>query len=285
MNAKLASLLAAAALFGASPARGAGIADVPLRAEDRAGATFSTAATASPQTRAVETLALIPGIAAAYRVGERWTLSVDVALSMTSYRFANQPRGGVTRISNPMLGVQVTALETERLRLRLGGAAGAPLVTVPGGITANAAAEHADRAATAATGQRLYWLWARNAVPLVAFARLDYSIEELTVRVDLEPGALVSVNRDASSVALLGAFEAAMRIGSVSPGVRLTSLFTSRPRDTNDFSQSTVAAFLRWSGDHAFGGAEAVTGIDEPQGLTRRDQTSWGVSLNAGARF
>lgn len=29
----------------------------------------------------------------------------------------------------------------------------------------------------------------------------------------------------------------------------------------------------------------AVTGIDEPQGLSRGDQTSWGVTLAAGARF
>src|SRR5690606_7026192 len=130
----------------------------------------------------------------------------------------------------------------------------------PGGITRNAAAEHADRTATAATGQRLYWLWARNVAPIVFIARLQYSIEELVVRVDLEPGLLLSVNRDPSSVALLGAFEAGLRLGSFTPGIRLTSLVTSRERDTHDFSQTTAAAVLRWEGDALFGSAEAVTG-------------------------
>ena len=286
MTRRCAALAAAvASMFVGARARASGVGDVPLRPEDRAGFSLSSTATASPQSTAVKTLALIPALAGAYRVGERWMVTADAALSMTSYRFASQERGAVARVANPMLGVQVMAFAGERLHLRLGASAGAPLVTVPGGITANAAAEHADRAATAATGQRVYWLWARNAVPIVALARLEYEIEELVVRVDLEPGLLLSVNRDSSSLAVLGAFEAAMRIGSLAPGLRLTSLFTSRPRDTNDFAQTTAAAFLRWDGARVFGGAEVVTGIDEPQGLTRADQTSWGGTLNAGARF
>ncbi len=283
---RLAALVTALASVLISPAaRASGVGDVPLRPEDRAGVSLSTTGTGSPQSTAAKTLAFIPALAVAYRVTDRWLVTADVAASMTSYRFANQERGGVLRLANPMLGVQLEAFESERLKLRVGLAAGAPLVTVPGGITANAAAEHADRAATAATGQRKYWLWARNAIPVVALARLQYEIEELVVRVDLEPGLLVSVNRDPSSVALLGAFEAAMRVGPLSPGLRLTSLFTSRPRDTNDFSQTTAAAFLRWDGARSFGGAEVVTGIDGPQGLTRSDQTSWGATLQAGARF
>lgn len=266
-------------------ARANGVADVPLRPDDRAGASLSTTGTASPQSAAVKTLAFIPALRGAYRVSERWTVTADVAASMTSARLASQERGGVMRLANPMLGAQLRALGAERLELRIGLATGAPLVTVPGGITANAAAEHADRAATAATGQRVYWLWARNAVPLVAFARLSYVVEELVVRVDLEPGLLISVNRDPSSVALLGAFEAAMRVGALSPGLRLTSLFTSRPRDTSDFAQTTAAAFLRWDGGRLFGSAEVVTGIDGPQGLTRSDQTSWGGTLQAGTRL
>jgi hypothetical protein len=281
-----ASLLTwAIGLLGASRARAAGIGDVPLRAEDRIGVSFSTTMTASPQTKAVKTLALIPSLAGAYRPSERWTITGDVALTMTSYRFADQERGGITRISNPVAGVHFSAFASDRLRLRIGVAAGAPLVTAPGGLVTNAAAEHADRAATAATGQSMYWLWARNAVPIIALARLEYFIEEVVVRLDLEPGLLVSVNRDPSSAALLGAFEAAMRLGAFSPGLRLTSLFTSRQRDTGDFSQSTVTGFLRWEGDHVFAGAEAVTGIDEPQGLARADQTSWGVVVNVGGRF
>lgn len=281
----IAVAIAVTSTLGAARARAGGVADVPLRPEDRAGVSLSTTATASPQSTAVKTLAFIPALSGAFRTSERWTLTADLAMSMTSYRFANQERSGITRLANPMVGIQLGMLESDRLRLRLGATAGAPLVTVPGGITANAAAEHADRAATAATGQRIYWLWARNAVPLVAFARLQYVVEELVVRIDLEPGLLVSVNRDPSSVALLGAFEAAMRLGSLSPGLRLTSLFTSRPRDTNDFSQSTAAAFLRWDEARFFGGAEVVTGIDGPQGLARTDQTSWGATLSGGARF
>lgn len=281
----IAVVLAAASMFASSHAEASGVADVPLRDGDRAGVRLSTTATASPQSTAVKTLALVPALAGALRLSRRWTVTADAGLSMTSYRFADQERGGVARLANPLLGAQLTAFQSERVQLRIGAVAGAPLVTVPGGITANAAAEHADRAATAATGQRVYWLWARNSVPLVALARLEYTIEELVVRVDLEPGVLLSVNRDPSSVALLGAFEAAMRIDSFSPGLRLTSLFTSRQRDTNDFSQTTAAAFLRWDGEKVFGAAEVVTGIDEPQGLTRADQTSWGATLAVGARF
>lgn len=279
------ALLALAALFAAAPASASGIADVPVRLPDRAGARLSLTATGSPQTTAVKTVAAIPTIAGAYRIARRWTLSLDAALSLTSYRFAEQPRGEVARVANPVLGALVDVIESGELDLRVGLAAGAPLLTVPGGITANAAAEHADRAATAATGQSLYWLWARNAIPVVGVARLERRIEELVVRVDLQPGVLVAVNRDPSSVALLGAFEAAIQLGPVAPGLRLAGLLTSRPRDTGDLGQGTGAAFVRWERAAAFGGLEAVTGIDGPQGLTRGDQTSWGVTLGGGARF
>jgi hypothetical protein len=275
----------AGGVFDPARADASGIADVPLRPTDHAGARFSASGTASPQSDAVKTLAFIPALAGAWRLHDRWTISVDAAASLSSYRFAGSARGEIARFANPMIGAQTRMFDSERVSLRLGVAAGAPLLTVPGGLTRNAAAEHADRAATAATGQRFYWLWARNVVPLVLLGRLEYTIEELVVRVDLEPGFLISVNRDPSSVALLGTFEAAVRLGSLSPGVRLTSLFTSRERDTHDFSQTTAAAVLRWDGDTIFGSAEAVTGIDGPQGSSQRDQTSWGVTLGAGARF
>jgi hypothetical protein len=282
----LALALSSASLLETESSLASGIADVPLRRGDLAGARFSATGTASPQSTAVKTLAFVPTLSGAWRLNDRWMLSADLAASLTSYRFAgSHERSGVARVANPMLGVELRAFESERLRLRLGGAAGAPLLTVPGGITRNAAAEHADRAATAATGQRVYWLWARNVVPAVLLGRLEYAIEELLVRVDLEPGLLVSVNRDPTSIALLGAFETAIRLGPLSPGLRLTSLVTSRERDTHDFSQTTAAAFLCWDGDAIFADVEAVTGVDGPQGLSRDDQTSWGVTLGAGARF
>ena len=144
MTRRLVALAAAfASMFVGAPARASGVGDVPLRPEDRAGVSLSTTATASPQSKAVKTLAFIPALAGAYRVGERWLVTADMALSMTSYRFASQERGGIARLANPMLGVQVTAFAEGRLQLRLGATAGAPLVTVPGGITANAAAERA----------------------------------------------------------------------------------------------------------------------------------------------
>ena len=275
-----------AVLVFASPARAATMGDVPLRDGDRVGASLSEAFTASPQAKAVKMLASVTTLSAAYRPRPRWTLTLDAGLSLTSYRLENQSPGSVARAGNPLLGVQLSLPISERLSMRVGIFAGAPLVTVPGGLTSNAAAELADRTATAATGQTLYWMWARNVAPLVALGRLAYRpAERVVLGVDVQPAFLVSVNRDASYVALLATFEARVELGVFAPGIRLASLVTSRPRDTNDFAQAAASAFLRIDGGRAFGAVEFVSGLDGPQGPGRPDQTWWGATLTGGARF
>lgn len=276
-----ATLLLALVSFVAPAVHAAGVADAPLAPDDRAAASLAFTGTASPK----DTEALIPTVAGALRTGP-FVLTLDAATSFTSYRFPQQERGSIQRFANPVVGAQLFLLSRRELMLRTGLVAGAPLLTVPGGITNNVAAEHADRVAVAATGQRMYWMWARNAVPLAAFGRVGTRLfDPLEFRVDLEPGALVSVNRNPSYLALIVAVEGAVHIQSLTTGLRWTLLLTSRPLDLHDFAQNTAAVFARYDRARLFGWAELVTGLDGPQGFGARSATSWGATLGAGLRF
>lgn len=164
----LAAAATAALLLSFAPTSvlAAGVADAPIDEHDRAAVSLAFTGTTAPPN----TAALIPTVAAALRTAPL-LLTLDAATSFTSYRFPQQARGSVQRFANPVLGAQLSLFNRPELVLRTGLVAGAPLLTVPGGITNNVAAEHADRVAAAATGQRSYWMWARNVVPLAAFVR------------------------------------------------------------------------------------------------------------------
>jgi hypothetical protein len=267
--------------FAPTSVLAAGVADTPIAEHDRAAVSLAFTGTTAPPN----TAALIPTVAAALRTGPL-LLTLDAATSFTSYRFPQQERGSVQRFANPVLGAQLSLFNRPELVLRSGLIAGAPLLTVPGGITNNVAAEHADRVAAAATGQRSYWMWARNVVPLAAFVRATTRfVDPLEFRVDAEPGVLLSVNRNPSYLALIVSAHVALRFEPVSAGVRWTTLVTSRPLDMHDFAQNTLAAFAQYDHGRFFGWADVVVGIDGPEGLAAESTPAWGGTLGGGIRF
>ncbi len=269
-----------------------------LRPEQRLGAEATVTATAAPQTHAVRSAQVAPSLGLAWRVSRPLVLHADVGASFTSYRFGDAPSGSVARLANPLVGADVTVIDSSRqvdaderaggptFRLTLGGLVGGPLVTVPsGGITSSAAAEHADRVALAAAGPRGTFAWARNALPLVARARAAVGAGPLELRVDVEPGLLVSVNRDPSRAAFVVVPEAALvgdgyeaRLG-LATAISTSALEASRG---GDFAQS--AAFL---GGRYHVGALYIVGearllLDGPQGVVEQAGTPWGVTFGIG---
>ncbi|MFO0663752.1 MAG: hypothetical protein U0174_07365 [Polyangiaceae bacterium] len=98
-------------------------------------------------------------------------------------------------------------------------------------------------------------------------------------RIDLAPGALLSVNRDASRWALLTGFEFGLRRLALEPYARGDVLFASQPFDA---VQLGVAIGARWERGSLFGKMEARL---RPFELEVAGATSWGMQLASGVRF
>lgn len=257
----------------------------PARAEERGRVSLALDGTGAPRTRAVTVTQLGPRVDADVRVARAVSLTLDAALATTSYRAgAEARRGTVTRLSNVLVGGRLRLVVAETT-LDVGLVVGAPLVTVPGGgITESAAAEGADRAALGAAGPRGAFRWARNAVPVVGLVRASHALGPLRGTVDVEPGLLVSVNRDASRAAVVASAELALP-GAVTPYVSLSIFASTRPLDANDAAQTGAALGARWELGTAFGWAEGRMQLDGPAGVTQRYATWWGGTIGAGVRF
>lgn len=269
--------------FASAPASAA---DPPLRSEDRAAVSIASNATNAPHARAVDSVQIAPELSGAVRVAPAIVVVSRGAVAFTASRFGDSERGYVTRVSNVLIGGRWIAVEDGGALLTLGLSAGAPLVTVPeGGITKSAAAEQADRVALGASGPRGIWSWARNAVPLVMSARAARVFGPIRLSVDLEPGLLVSVNRDASRAALVTSVEAALVSPVVSPFVGLSMLASTRPLDRDDFAQTGLTLGVRHDLGTFFVWSEARLQLDGPQGVGQPNATFFGATLGGGARF
>jgi len=256
--------------------------EAPLGPSDRVSVAASVGATATPRTTALAVQQLAPALATNIRIHRSWTIVAEWGSSTTAYRIAEQPRGVVTRSSNVLIGAR-WEYQHGPLHLVGGASVGAPLVTVPaGGITASAAAEQADRVALAASGPLGTWRWARNAVPAFASIRGSYTLGAARLMLDLQPGVLVSVNRNTSRAALVARGELAVAMGAVAPYFALSSVVSSAPLDQGDFAQSGAAAGVRYTLGRLFGWSEARLQLDGPEGLGQRYGTPWAATLGAG---
>jgi len=258
----------------------------------------SVVVTATPQRGAVRSAQIAPGLGLAWRISRPLVVYVDMAASFTSYRFGAAPRGSIARPANPLIGADIAVFdsaqkagldegrETPSFRLTLGGRAGAPLVTVPsGGITSSAAAEQADRVALAAAGPRGTFAWARNAVPLAARARAAVAVGPVEFRLDVEPGLLVSVNRDSSRAALVVVPEAVFVGDGYAARLGFATSLSTRVLEASgggDFAQS--AAFLggRYNVGSLYLAGEVRLLLDGPQGVVTQAGTPWGVTFGMG---
>ncbi len=287
---RIASRLAIALLLLGREARAAN--DRRLREQDRVAVDVALDATASPHTTELAAQQLAPTVEGSLRVARPWVVTADAALAFTSYRVGDQPRAAASRSSNVMLGVRwapsgATADSGgDAVSLVLGAAVGAPLVTVPsGGIAASATAEQADRVALGAAGPRGTWRWARNAIPIVGLARASKGFGALRLTLELEPGLLVSVNRDSSRAAVVATAEVAVRWANVSPYAAFSCVASTRPLDGRDFAQTGAALGVR----HDLGGilawSEARLQLDGPEGVAEPNATFWGATFGLGVRM
>lgn len=281
----LAACVTLAVSLGARGAGAQSVASLPLGAADRAALELSSVGSASPHDREVEATHFAPQVSGALRLATRFALTLDAALGYTSFRVQGEPRREVLRFANPFVGVHVMAFEAERVSLRVGLGTGAPLVTLPGGIMANRDAEFGDRSAAAARGMRGYWLWADNVVPVALLARAEANVGHLWSEAEAQPAYLVSVNRRASSVALLAGARAGYRLGPLTPGLGLHLLARSVPLAGHDFAQASASAFARYEQGSGWLRFEVNINLDGPYGLGARAATTWGAALGGGARF
>lgn len=281
---------ALAAAFGiafAPRASAESVASCPLRPEDRGCVSLSTTFSASPSGGEVSTLHFAPQLAASVRFARRFAVTADVTAASTSYRVYGEEGRRTVRMGNPILGVHYAPWESARGFFRVGLVLGPPLVTVPGTISTNVAAEYGDRVSAAARGFSGYWLWARNQVPIAAAVRAEASFPAgVVLGAGLEPAVLVSVNSLPSRVALAADASVAYRLGPVTPGVRVQAFVSSMRLAEADFAQVALAPFVRLDLGRGFWRGEVDIDLDGPSGLAgARNATVWGVTLGGGARF
>ena len=269
---RLAGAVAIAILLLARDGRAAD--DRRLREQDRVAVGASFDGSASPNTTALAARQIAPALDASIRVAPSWIVTAEGALASTSYRVGEQRPVTATRSSNVILGVRWSPWlpsTAHGLRWAFGLSAGAPLVTVPsGGIAVSANAEQSDRVALGAAGPRGTWLWARNAVPIVGLARASRALGALQLNLELEPGLLVSVNRDASRAALVATAEVAATWANVSPYAALSCVASTRALESRDFAQTGAAIGVRQDLGRLFAWSEGRLQLDAPAGVADR---------------
>ncbi|MFZ5890599.1 MAG: hypothetical protein ACOY0T_05970 [Myxococcota bacterium] len=269
-----------------APARADGVAVHRLRESDRAAAEAAFTAATTPSNAQVSTFHIAPSLALALRLGARWTSTLDATLGFTSFEQEARERRTSTRFGNPLLGFHLTLLAEPFRELRVGLAAAPPLVTTPGGLDANSAAAFADRVALQARGTQAPWLWSNNAIPLLALVSLrEHLFSNVALRLDVQPGYLLSVNRRASRVALDVTARGELRAGRWVPEAAFHLYTQSVPILDGDYAQLSAAAALRYELAVAWLRAEFALNLDGPAGFGMHNRTPWGVTLASGARF
>ena len=283
----VAVLLAALVCVRARGASAEGVASSTLRPGDRGFVALSSVFTASPSGDEVATVHVAPQLSAALRFARSWSATLDISAAFTSYHVHGDERRDVLRMGNPLLAAHYAVKEDERGVLRVGLGVGPPLVTVPGTIPTNVAAAYSDTVAAAARGFQGYWLWARNAVPLFLAVAGTLDLRSGVVLAgELQPGALISVNSAPSRAALLGNASIAYRLGRFLPGLRAQLFFSSIPLAEHDFTQLSLAPFVRLDLDRSFFRVELDLNLDGPHGLAgARGATVWALSAGGGMRF
>lgn len=268
----------------ASMAFAQGVADHPIPPGADVWLEVSAVASAQPSDGDVSTTHFAPGVAGGVRLAEPWTLTVDATYAITSYQVAGRERVAVGRFGNPFLATHLLVVEQDRHSLRFGLGTAAPLVTVPGTLPENAAADFGDRVAFAARGAESPWLWTDNAIPVVLVASAAASVgERMRIGLDLQPAYVASVNRRDSRMALDAAASLGVRVQSFVPEIRLHAYAQSVPIEDGDFVQTSATLGLRYQPGPWWLRGGATLNLDGPFGVDHRATTHLGVTLALGA--
>ncbi|WP_437562038.1 hypothetical protein [Sorangium sp. So ce542] len=283
----LAIAAVAAGALGAAPARAQGVGDMPMRPEDRGYVALYGVFSASPQDGEQTTAHVAPQVAAGARLNAWLSATVDVTAAWTTFQVEGEARRSSFRFGNPFVTLQAALVEERGRSIHAGLGAAPPLTTFPGTIPANTEAEYNYAVASAARGFADPWVWAPNAIPIALVLR---SRAELLARValgaELDPAVLVSVNSGPSRLAIVAAAHAGVRLGPVTPGLRVQMLAQSAPLAGRDFSQWSGALYAHAELGAVFVRAQGVVNVGAPFGLAgQRGATVWGASLGGGIRL
>jgi hypothetical protein len=288
------SLVGAVALAWLAPgaARAEGVARSAPTAEERARVEVGGVVTLEPTSPDVTTAHVAPWLSAGLTLAKPVALTLDATYAVTTYRLAHRARSTVGRWGNPLVAVHLLAPEGPPEAAgstwsgRIGVGTAPPLVTVPGTIHANAAADLADRVALGARGFEGPWLWADNAIPIVVLAAAAWRVNErVELTADLQPGHLLSVNRRASRVALDATAAVRFHVGGSIPELLIHSFVQSEPIEDGDFAQTSAAVAITKEAGRWWVRSGVIVGLDGPAGFGERNATGMGLSAAVGAGF
>lgn len=225
-------------------------------------------------------------LAARVAIAERVEVGGAFAVSYTRFSSDTEPARSATRASNPVVWGLFRLYEGERGSAHAGMLVGAPLVLTPGGLPENPTARFGDRMARAARGYDTPWLFADAAIPLaLALSGTVRPSRYLELGTSLQPGALLSVNRNASRLALLAAAQVALVVGGVRVGVRGTVGAESVPIEGHDFAQVSLSPFVRLDRERVFVTASTTFGVAGPYRIGSELSTAWGGWLAVGVKL
>ncbi|XYI01440.1 hypothetical protein ACMHYB_17490 [Sorangium sp. So ce1128] len=130
-------------------------------------------------------------------------------------------------------------------------------------------------------------MWAPNAIPIVLLLRSRTELwKPVVVGAELDPAVLVSVNSNPSRLAVMAAAHAGVRMGPLTPGLRLQLFAQSAPLAGRDFSQWVAILYANADFASAFVRSQVTVNLDAPFGLGgQRGATVWGASLGGGVRL
>ncbi|WP_437970436.1 hypothetical protein WMF04_14595 [Sorangium sp. So ce260] len=264
-----------------------GTGDLPERLEDRGHVAMYGIFTASPQDRELATIHVAPHMSAGIRLNGWLSATTDVTSAWTTFQVAGEARRSSFRFGNPFFAVQAALIEECQRSFRAGIGAAPPLTTFPGTIPENTEVEYNYAVATAARGFADYWLWAPNAIPVALLLRGRVELSApVIVGVELDPAVLVSVNSNPSRLAIVAAAHVGVRMGPLTPGLRVQMFAQSAPLAGRDFSQWTAILYANAEFGAVFVRSQVAVNLDAPSGLAgQRGATAWGASLGGGIRL
>ncbi|WP_437680791.1 hypothetical protein [Sorangium sp. So ce131] len=283
----LAALVGVVAALAPARSSAQGVGDLPMRAADRGYVALYGVFSASPQDREIATVHVAPQIAAGVRLNGWLTATADVTSAWTTFQVEGEARRSSFRFGNPFVAVQAALLDEEKRGIHAGLGLAPPLTTFPGTIPVNTEVEYNYAVATAARGFGDPWLWAPNAIPIALLLRARAELEApVVLGASLEPAALISVSSNPSRLALSAAAHAGVRLGWLTPGLRVQVLAQSAPLAGRDFAQWAAVLYANAELEAVFVRSQLAVNLDAPFGLAgQRGATVWGVAVGGGVRL
>jgi hypothetical protein len=229
------------------------------------------------------TLVIAPRFGGAFLLGDRVDLDIEVPLALANLQVAGETETR-TLPGNPFIGVSlVSAVRSSRFSLGLGGAAP---------VARNKPSDAHDttifRYARAARAGREAWLYTPDRAAVVLSGALEHKVEHgpalgfdaaIAVMPRVRgPGAAVT-NTTQLGVSAAGVVSDSLRLGGRVDAVLLSAEEAER-------LQFALVPFLHVStSDGVMFALEVTVNLDDPYGLSFKDDGVWGLSLLAGSRF